>query len=87
MVVRLLIILIVNCSMLMVMITLKKVFSVTSILSLKSSKKDLELLLRKDSNIRFPPTLTMKSINIENILILFPQLIIQKSLVYIQMLI
>jgi len=73
--------------MLTEMITLKKVFSEMNTLSLKLFKKVLELLPKKDSNIRFLPTQIMKSLNIENILISFPQLITQKYLDYILMLI
>ena len=87
MVVKLLITLIVNYLMLMEMITSKKVFSVMNILSLKLFKKDPELQPKKDTNIRSPLIPITNSVNIENILILYPQLITQKCLDYIQMLI
>jgi len=87
MVVRLLIILIVNYLMPMVMTTSKKEYLVMNTLSSKLFKKDLELQPKKDSNIKSLPIQITKSVNIENILILFLQLITLKSLDSIQMLI
>lgn len=73
--------------MLMVMITLKRVSSEMNILSLKLFQRDPEQQQKRDINIKFLLTQIMKSLNIENILIMFLLLIIQKYLDFIPMLI
>jgi len=69
------------------MITLKRVSSEMNILSLKLFQRDPEQQQKRDINIKFLLTQIMKSLNIENILIMFLLLIIQKYLDFIPMLI